>query len=84
MVGNLGYIFAILIGITLFLKESIIHVINGGAILEAYMLDILVNAFIIAVTVVVVAIPEGLPMAVTIAFAFSVDKMKKEHNLVKH
>ena len=83
-VGNLGYIFAILIGITLFLKESIIHVINGGRILEAYTLDILVNAFIIAVTVIVVAIPEGLPMAVTIAFAFSVDKMKKEHNLVKH
>ena len=84
LVGNLGYIFAILIGVTLLLKESIIHVINGGAILDAYIIDILVNAFIIAVTVVVVAIPEGLPMAVTIAFAFSVDKMKKEHNLVKH
>ena len=84
LIGNLGYIFAILIGVTLFVKESIIHVIYGGSLLSSYTLDILVNAFIIAVTVIVVAIPEGLPMAVTIAFAYSVDKMKKEHNLVKH
>ena len=84
MVGNLGYISAILIGISLFLKESIINLLYGGSFLSQYTLDILVNAFIIGVTVIVVAIPEGLPMAVTIAFAFSVDKMKKEHNLVKH
>ena len=84
IVGNLGWIFAFLIGVTLFIKESLIHILYGGSIFDAYILDVLVNAFIIAVTVVVVAIPEGLPMAVTIAFAFSVDKMKKEHNLVKH
>ena len=84
MVGNLGYISAMLIGISLFLKESIINLLYGGSFLSQYTLDILVNAFIIGVTVIVVAIPEGLPMAVTIAFAFSVDKMKKEHNLVKH
>ena len=84
LIGDLGYIFAILIGVTLFLKETIINLIIGVSIFSSHMLDVLVNAFIIAVTVIVVAIPEGLPMAVTIAFAFSVDKMKKEHNLVKH
>ena len=84
LIGDLGYIFAILIGVTLFLKETIINLIIGVSIFSYHMLDVLVNAFIIAVTVIVVAIPEGLPMAVTIAFAFSVDKMKKEHNLVKH
>ena len=83
-IGNLGCYSAILIGVTLFVKESIIHVIYGGSLLSSYTLDIFVNAFIIGVTVIVVAIPEGLPMAVTIAFAYSVDKMKKEHNLVKH
>jgi Ca2+-transporting ATPase len=30
------------------------------------------NAFIIAVTVIVVAVPEGLPLAVTLSLAFSV------------
>jgi Ca2+ transporting ATPase len=40
--------------------------------------------FIIAVTVVVVAVPEGLPLAVTIALAYSVGKMKDENNLVRY
>jgi len=41
------------------------------------------NAFIIAVTVIVVAVPEGLPLAVTISLAFSVSKMFQENNLVR-
>lgn len=32
---------------------------------------------------VVVAIPEGLPLAVTMSLAYSVMKMKKENNLVR-
>jgi len=43
----------------------------------------LVEYFIIAVTVIVVAVPEGLPLAVTIALAYSVGKMKDENNLVR-
>lgn len=42
-----------------------------------------VDFFIIAVTIIVVAVPEGLPLAVTIALAYSVDKMKDEKNLVR-
>ena len=77
LIGDLGYIFAILIGLTLLVKESILNIMAGISLFSSHELDILVNAFIIGVTVIVVAIPEGLPMAVTIAFAFSVDKMKK-------
>ena len=84
LIGDLGYLMAILIGIVLFLKETIINLTSGISIWTSHELDVLVNAFIIAVTVIVVAIPEGLPMAVTIALAYSVDKMKREHNLVKH
>ena len=40
--------------------------------------------FITAITVLVVAVPEGLPLAVTLSLAFSVAKMQKEMNLVKH
>jgi P-type E1-E2 ATPase len=40
-------------------------------------------AIITAVTVIVIAIPEGLPLAVTISFAFSVMKMKREKNWVR-
>ena len=38
--------------------------------------------FVIGVTVFVVAVPEGLPLAVTIALAFSVKKMMADQNLV--
>lgn len=42
-----------------------------------------VNAVIIAITIVVVAVPEGLPLAVTISLAYSVNQMKNENNLVR-
>jgi Ca2+ transporting ATPase len=35
-----------------------------------------IEYFIIAVSIVVVAVPEGLPLSVTIALAYSVGKMK--------
>ncbi len=44
----------------------------------------LVHFVIIGITVLVVAVPEGLPLAVTIALAFSVKKMLKDNNLVRH
>jgi len=52
---------------------------NKGSVIGNGVLD----AIIIAVTVVVVAVPEGLPLAVTISLAFSVSKMYKDQNLVR-
>ena len=46
-------------------------------------LNAIINYIIIAITVIVVAVPEGLPLAVTISLAFSVMKMKLENNLVR-
>lgn len=42
------------------------------------------DAFIIGVTIVVVAVPEGLPLAVTISLAFSTKKMLADQNLIRH
>lgn len=39
--------------------------------------------FIVAVTIVVVAVPEGLPLAVTLALAFATTRMLKDNNLVR-
>jgi len=44
----------------------------------------LVDYFIVSITVLAVAVPEGLPLAVTLALAFSSNKMTSEQNLVKH
>ena len=41
------------------------------------------NVFIVAVTIVVVAVPEGLPLAVTLALAFATTRMLKDNNLVR-
>lgn len=83
-IGDLGLIISIFIGILMIVKEMILRFIDGRPVLDSTMLDVAVNAFIISVTVIVVAIPEGLPMAVTISLAYSVLKMKEEGNLVRH
>ncbi|KAI8898209.1 hypothetical protein BC833DRAFT_590681 [Globomyces pollinis-pini] len=44
----------------------------------------LLGVFILAVTVVVVAVPEGLPLAVTLSLAHATMQMLKDNNLVRH
>ena len=56
---------------------------DNKTLFDVSTLGELVNFLIIAITVIVVAVPEGLPLAVTIALAYSVSKMKKENNHVK-
>lgn len=61
----------------------ITNYIKGIPILTIDSLKKVVDILIVAITVIVVAIPEGLPLAVTISLAFSVMKMKEENNLVR-
>ena len=42
------------------------------------------NILIVAITIIVVAVPEGLPVAVTLALSFATKRMLKENNLVRH
>jgi P-type E1-E2 ATPase len=53
------------------------------SIISLETLNSLVSFLLVSITVIVVAVPEGLPLAVTISLAFSVMKMKKENNLVR-
>lgn len=43
----------------------------------------LLNYFMVAVTIIVVAVPEGLAMSVTLSLAYSMRKMAASHNLVR-
>jgi Ca2+ transporting ATPase len=72
------------IGIVMVLKEIIIRLSTGEPVFTASLIDTIVNAIVITITVIVVAVPEGLPMAVTISLAYSLQKMYHENNLVKH
>jgi Ca2+-transporting ATPase len=42
------------------------------------------NFFLYSITIIVVAIPEGLPLAVTISLAYSMKKMMRDNNFVRH
>ena len=45
--------------------------------------DNLLNIIMFCVSIIVVAIPEGLPLAVTLSLAFSIKKLMEENNLVR-
>jgi len=51
---------------------------------DMYYINFYVKFVIIGVTVLVVAVPEGLPLAVTLSLAYSVKKMMADNNLVRH
>ena len=51
---------------------------------NASYINYYVKFVIIGVTVLVVAVPEGLPLAVTLSLAYSVKKMMADNNLVRH
>ena len=72
-----GY-FVILMGMVMYFHDTLMP---GEQIakLITYTLDTLM----IAVTLVVVAVPEGLPMAVTLSLAYSMTRMMKTNNLVR-
>lgn len=55
-----------------------------GLAIEGDDVENIVDYLVTAITVLAVAVPEGLPLAVTLALAFSSNKMMKESNLVKH
>lgn len=51
---------------------------------DAHYVEKYLDFFITGVTILVVAVPEGLPLAVTISLAFSVMRMLEDNNLVRH
>lgn len=61
-----------------------VNCIKGFAIGDESVSEVLIEYIVVAITVLAVAVPEGLPLAVTLALAFSSNKMMKEQNLVKH
>ncbi|KAL8783994.1 MAG: hypothetical protein Q9213_004245 [Squamulea squamosa] len=46
--------------------------------------SVFLDILIVAITIIVVAVPEGLPVAVTLALSFATKRMFKENNLVRH
>lgn len=83
-IGKLGVYVSILTFIAMTINLIVSTLLDETKTLKSMdTLSSLIDYVIIAITIIVVAVPEGLPLAVTIALAFSVMRMKKENNLVR-
>lgn len=77
-IGVSGLVFSLLI------LYWILDVASEDAFFKWNMFIEVLQFFIVGVTVVVVAVPEGLPLAVTICLAYSQGAMTKDNNYVRH
>ena len=82
-IGYLGMLVAVLTFIAICIQATVAVFKDDSKEFDMDYVGELCNGLIIAITVVVVAVPEGLPLAVTISLAYSVGKMYKENNLVR-
>lgn len=80
-IGKFGLISAILIFFILILRFTIERIIDNN--FETKHIIEILKFFILGVAVIVMAIPEGLPLSVTISLAFSVKRMLNDMNLVR-
>ncbi len=80
-IGKLGLYTALVTVAVLFIRYFISRISYGGW--TGSDVALCFKFIILGITVLIVAIPEGLPLAVTIALAYSVSKMYEEKNLVK-
>lgn len=81
-IAKLGLASGLLLFVVLFIKFLVrLKDIPGGAEAKG---QAFLRIFIVAVTIVVVAVPEGLPLAVTLALAFATTRMLKDNNLVRY
>ncbi|MGL6193938.1 MAG: calcium-translocating P-type ATPase, PMCA-type [Thermoguttaceae bacterium] len=63
--------------------SGVFGIIGGEAALAVPLLKEVLLAVIVAVTIIVVAVPEGLPMMVTVSLALNMMKMAKENCLIR-
>eukprot|EP00052_Salpingoeca_macrocollata_P027037 m.254621 g.254621 ORF g.254621 m.254621 type:complete len:1271 (-) comp22682_c3_seq6:83-3895(-) len=82
-IGKAGTFVAVVTVLVLILRYVIEEFAVDGKSWSGDVPTDLLQFFIVGVTVLVVAVPEGLPLAVTISLAYSVKKMMKDNNLVR-
>jgi Ca2+-transporting ATPase len=80
-IAKLGSAAALLLFVVLFI-EFLVH-LRGSTATASEKGQNFLDILIVAITVIVVAVPEGLPLAVTLALAFATTRMLKDNNLVR-
>eukprot|EP01029_Cantina_marsupialis_P021350 TRINITY_DN50_c0_g3_i1.p1 TRINITY_DN50_c0_g3~~TRINITY_DN50_c0_g3_i1.p1 ORF type:complete len:819 (+),score=338.21 TRINITY_DN50_c0_g3_i1:149-2605(+) len=83
MAKFIGYLGTISAALTFFAMIIVYFFFDEGLRDEHSWSAWIIHAFIVAITIIVVAIPEGLPLAVTISLAYSTRKMLRDNNLIR-
>lgn len=89
VISRIGYIGAVLISLSYLFKVIVIdNNFNGPLILETLknfhlMADYLIYALTLSVTIIVVAVPEGLPVMITLVLSSNMKRMLKDNVLVR-
>ena len=79
LITKISYVFAALI----IVGRIVMYFLNTPEFGWIDFLAYLLQTLMVAVTLIVVAVPEGLPMAVTLSLAYSMRRMLKTNNLVR-
>lgn len=82
MISKVGSIVSVA-AFVLFLGHDVLTNPVWGGKDYLYMADLVLEYFMMAVTLIVMAVPEGLPMAVTLSLALNMRRMLKSNNLVR-
>lgn len=82
-ISIVGFIVAGITFAGLLTKDIIYGVINSESFFTIETAGRILQYFMVAVTLIVVSVPEGLPMSVTLSLALSMRKMLKTNNLVR-
>ncbi len=81
--GKLTARFSYVIGVAIVAGRILMYFLSNPQFDWMEFTAYLLQTIMIAVTLVVVSVPEGLPMAVTLSLAYSMRRMLKTHNLVR-
>ncbi len=88
-ISTLGYIASVLVAVAFLFKTFVIDSAFDLEIMKykvtnfQFLLDRLLKALTIGLTVIVVAVPEGLPMMIAVVLSSNIKKMIKSHVLVR-
>ena len=86
LIGKIGFTISIIVFVVFVFRDIYQYINIHEAITwsdSPTILQIILKYFMVSVTLIVVSVPEGLPMSVTLSLALNMNRMLKTNNLVR-
>lgn len=88
-ISKIGYVMALIVGLAylfgVIVADNSFDAVKIGQLVKDYrrLLEIIIHAFTLMITVIVVSAPEGLPMMITVVLSANMKRMLEDNILVK-